>query len=68
VKEQKEQNKVTSAISAKCRTELGLLSEYMNLTLQETVKYVLEKNVSTLYIKAAQKHLKSIENNMKEEE
>jgi hypothetical protein len=45
-KEEKEIIKVTSIISANCAHDLKILAAYMKLTLQKTIEFVLDKNVS----------------------
>lgn len=62
----KEINKVTSAISDECKYDLELLSSYLRLNLQKTVKLILEKYVPVLLAKEVNKKIK-ITTNVSEE-
>lgn len=66
MKEEKDINKVTSAISAKCKHELEVLGAYLQLNLSQVVQFVLEKNVSAMLYKEANKRLKSTVQNTEE--
>jgi hypothetical protein len=58
MKEKKETNKVTSEISAKCKHDLEVLGAYLELNLSQVVQFVLEKNVSAMLYREANKRLK----------
>jgi len=58
MKESKDVNKVTSAISADCKYDLDLLATYLRCNLQKTVQMILEKYVPILLAKEVNKKAK----------
>lgn len=52
------QSKVTSELSADCKHDLEILASCLQLNLQETMQFVLERHVPAMLVKEMQKKLK----------
>lgn len=60
-KEEQELVKITAFISPICKHELEILSAYMQKNISQTIKFIIEQNVSNILSRIISKRTKSME-------